>query len=682
MDSSDAVRIMKNASPSMNPISPTTLDNLSMDLRERKYRTGPIIDDELASPTPSIGPKTPRLNRGFPEFSSPGVGSSAYTYSQSLQRQHSPRKSIISPSKNYSESVTRLRAARGSPMKSPQKAVDEERYKWSQRAQIDSLKDENTKLHRELEKADYYRKETLRLQKELDKAQIMKAEYGQLQKNADRWQMENERFKVENSRLKSTLEIKEAKITQLHSEVGKLSKVQKEQKHTIDKKNSRIMCLEKSLDLALAYCTKWEGYIDKYVAKIAELKRDISYLKSAQEKQDFHNSNRGSHGEFSDKSIQTDATRDKKKRNEDKSVYGTSNNINRGAYEEVNSRVQNSPPISAFQDSSGDFVASIAEKVSEIVLSRMNHKEVSDTPHGMDKSLQSQNKSHNLNAQDLADDNSASSFVQPRSASTATNKESLRDINRSQETTQDEIGHEKIKQPPNSDNIPSLVQDLRKDFNHLLSALSTQIGEVSRENSSKSPRLDNPDSDPILKPQTHFRKSSPARQCPEPVYRPAASQDQAEPHFESLNIRSQSRPYQNQSSHHHSQSNAQTQTCPNDFVKERDNRYNTLLATGDDSSGVQVNTSHGGLGGSSQASLPLPFTTGVQVGCTEGHYPETNNKQEASHIVTSKDVPGESSRKHPYFCLGPDNLETRDKCPVCHAEREYTDSNLAAEILQ
>lgn len=294
MDSLDTFKRIKSASPSMNPISPTTLDNLSMDLKEKKYHEGLNFDDEISNPSPSIGPKTPKSSKQrYSSFSSPSVGAFTDIYSQAPKAQRSPKKSILSPTKNYSELVNRLRAARGSPVKTENKVTDSGKYKWSPTSRINSLEEEMSKLHRDAEKNEIYRKENLRLQKEMEKLESVKLDCAQAQKDASYWKTEIEylkqessrlkeessRLKEENTRLQTTLDSKDSKLDHLQIENEKLTKHKTMQASIIAKRDTKIAELRKSLNLSIAYSDKWCEMIDSMAVEIRKLKQHIRDLK-------------------------------------------------------------------------------------------------------------------------------------------------------------------------------------------------------------------------------------------------------------------------------------------------------------------------------------------------------------------------------------------------------------------
>ncbi|CCG21720.1 hypothetical protein CORT_0A13370 [Candida orthopsilosis Co 90-125] len=706
MNSSDTLGRMTNESSSMNPISPTILDNLSMDLKERRYRNGLSFNDEVSSP--SIVPKTPKSNRRVLPYSSPMTGGFSDLYSQSLKRQHSPKKSIISPSKNYSESVSGLRAARGSPVKSQQKAVNGENYKWSPKAQIDSLKDENTKLHRDLEKAEYYRKESTRLQKELEKLENIRAEYTQAQKDVNHWKLENEHLKDENSRLKSSLDFKGAKLTRLQLEIESLTEVKKEQVSIIGKKNQKITDLRKSLDLALSYCSKWEAHIDKYVSEMEKLRLCIQHLKEEQRNGKAHSSNMYD-DVFPYKQQQPEWT--KKSKSVEPVAIPSLKNAKEESHKEsrTESKVPGTTP--AFQNSSEDF---IAEKIANIILSRTDFKAMSERTTEEEKSTtRSKNTNEvDLDVQRLADelckrlngpnldtDNTKTmgsegtlTFKEQKSTSTESFQEELPATDRTPETKHSEIDVEQMStskdvSPPSNSNA---TEEKRKNFNWLMNVIRNY-----RQGSEHESMVFETEADPVVncetRPQTQIRESSPAPQFSH-HFREDSNQSKfdtkSHSKYDCYNGGSQPQSHHGGKPPRHHKHLADAQTQTNTMLS--DNEYTKR-------SDQQPKTDGGHVGykfirhyrkpsvdKSTQTSATKFFT--AQVESLEHHHPAADEKEfhESSfkdepartdpHFMHAGSTGGElsSELKHVFYCKGPgDSMCT---CPACCASGDYTNS--------
>lgn len=379
MESSDTLKRTDSASPSMNPISPTTLDNLSMNLRERNYDDYKF-NDEISSPL--LGPKTPRSNRRVLDSRGSASPMLPYRYLQTPKR--SPTKPPVSPSKNYSELVNRQRAAaRGSPMK--QRLGTEEMYKWSSSAQIDSLKDENAKLHRDLEKADFHRKENARLQKELDKLENLKAEHLQLEKDKQHWKIQSDRCEEEIKRLKATLELKDAKLTHQKLEIERLTKLKREQASTIAENSRKINELKRCKDLGLEHCSKLETYVDIYAGQIEELRLYNKYLKEKLRDQKEYGF--GKTGDSLNKQVQTE------RRNRDVALEGSPSLLKESTKESASRKEYDPSP--AFQAS--DNSDSIAEKVASMLLGKIG------TENSGAKGNEPLRSGENLDVEQLAD---------------------------------------------------------------------------------------------------------------------------------------------------------------------------------------------------------------------------------------------------------------------------------------
>ncbi|KAG5416930.1 hypothetical protein I9W82_004561 [Candida metapsilosis] len=351
MESSGTLKRTESASPSMNPISPTTLDNLSMNLRERNYDDYKFKDD-ISSPLL----QTPKSGRRVLDSRGSASPMPPYRYLHTPKR--SPTKPPISPSKNYSESVNRQRAtARGSPIK--QRHGTEEMYKWSSSAQIDSLKDENTKLHRDLEKADFHRKENVRLQKELDKLENIKVEHLQSEKDKQHWKIQSERCEEEIKRLKASLELKDAKLTHQQLEIERLTKLKREQASTIAENNRKINELRRCKDLGLEHCSKLETYVDIYAGQIEELRSYNKYLKEKLRDQKEYSF--GKTGGLLNKQVQTE------RRNRDVASEGSPSLSKESAKESASKEEPDPSPAFRASDNSD----SIVEKVASILLGKI-----------------------------------------------------------------------------------------------------------------------------------------------------------------------------------------------------------------------------------------------------------------------------------------------------------------------
>ena len=377
MESSGTLKRTESASPSMNPISPTTLDNLSMNLRERNYDDYKFNDD-ISSPLL----ETPRSSRRV--LDSRGSTSPILPYRYLHTPKRSPKKALISPSKNYSELVNRQRAtARGSPIK--QRLGTEEMHKWSSSAQIDSLKDENAKLHRDLEKADFHRKENVRLQKELDKLENLKAEHLELEKDKQHWKIQSERSEEEMKHLKASLQLKDAKLTQQQLEIERLTKLKREQASTIAENNRKINELRRCKDLGLEHCSKLETYVDIYAGQIEELRLYNKYLKEKLRDQKEYGF--GKTGDSLNKQVQTEW------RNRDVALEGNPSLLKESTKESASRK--ESDPSPAFQVS--DNSDSIAEKVASILLGKIR------TENSGSKGNEPLRNGENLDVERLAD---------------------------------------------------------------------------------------------------------------------------------------------------------------------------------------------------------------------------------------------------------------------------------------
>lgn len=676
----------------MNPISPTTLDNLSMDLKEKKYHEGLNFDDEISNPSPSIGPKTPKSSKQrYSSFSSPSVGAFTDIYSQAPKAQRSPKKSILSPTKNYSELVNRLRAARGSPVKTENKVTDSGKYKWSPTSRINSLEEEMSKLHRDAEKNEIYRKENLRLQKEMEKLESVKLDCAQAQKDASYWKTEIEylkqessrlkeessRLKEENTRLQTTLDSKDSKLDHLQIENEKLTKHKTMQASIIAKRDTKIAELRKSLNLSIAYSDKWCEMIDSMAVEIRKLKQHIRDLKGKETREKQHNLRSHFDGEFANTRAPMGKTRS-----------GGNEGLSQASREsELDSRALDVERIREL------FEEVISEKLPSLMRSQIG---VEATPQGTFGAEQ-RTKSQNINqssskAQDLADalhKQYSDHNLMPDNVTRNEGVSGSKDQNGAFAVrfNKDLLVHENTLKAkgydsdhnqqnyPHTDGTPAqnlkVIETLLNDINELKN--KARAWEKSQENGEKLAGSGE-STDPVIHSKTKSQLQYRER------HHPPRTNFKSDDKYGLMGQVSQPQQCHHEQLPNHKgpHINVQTQTdsTPSTNDSENDRYYRQH-------DGSKTNDRRASFEKSTQTYAAPPFE--AQVGAERGGTVQESTVISIKEGLKSNSDPRilptysngdqDSIPEHLQFCSGVDDLEITCLCTKCLANRDYTNSN-------